>query len=206
MLTGARTRLTTTLVVHDRCPDGARGGTDKRRMRAQCSGYIAVSLDGFIARSNGAIDWLSIVERPGVDYGYKRFFDSIDTIVMGRKTYETALGFGAWPYGGKRVVVLTHATRASRHGEEFGTGDVASLVQRLSARGAQRIYVDGGSVLSQFLSAGALDDLTVSILPILLGEGVRLTQNLAQDVRLELIAHRGFESGLVQLEYRAAPA
>ncbi len=172
-------------------------------LRARCSGYIAASLDGFIARPDGSIDWLSMVERPGEDYGYKRFFDSIDTLLVGRKTYEVALGFGSWPYGGKRVVILAHRPRPSRHGEEFFAGDLAPLVERISAEGAKHVYVDGGSVLSQSLSAGVLDDLTVSLVPILLGAGVRLTQNVARDVRLQLVACRSFESGLVQLHYRA---
>jgi dihydrofolate reductase len=171
-------------------------------MRPQCSGYIATSLDGFIARPDGSIDWLSVVEHPGEDYGYKRFFDSIDIIVMGRKTYETALGFPSWPYAGKRCIVLTHAPPASRHGEAFDSGDLAALAERLAADASKRIYVDGGSVLSQFLAIGLLDDLTVSIVPVLLGDGVRLTQTLGLDVRLQLVASRAFESGLVQLEYR----
>jgi dihydrofolate reductase len=74
----------------------------------RCSVFIATSLDGFIARENGAIDWLSMVERPDEDYGYARFFESIDTLVLGRKTYETAVGFEAWPYANKRVIVMTH--------------------------------------------------------------------------------------------------
>jgi dihydrofolate reductase len=173
--------------------------------RPTCSVYIATSLDGFIARSDGSIDWLAAVERAGEDYGYKVFFDSIDTLVMGRKTYETALGFGAWGYEGKRCVVLTHAPLATQHGEEFYSGDLPALVERLGAEGAKRIYVDGGSVLSQFLALGLIADVTVSLIPVLLGDGVRLTQRLGGDVRLRLARSRSFESGLVQLEYQVAP-
>lgn len=172
--------------------------------RPPCSIYIASSLDGFIARPHGEIDWLSIVERPGEDYGFKSFFDSVDTMIMGRKTYETALGFGTWHYEGKRVVVLTRATRVSRHGEEFSSGDLADLVERLGEEGARRIYIDGGAVIAQFLAAKLIDDLTVSIIPILLGEGIPLAPQIGQDVRLRLVEHRAFESGLVQLVYRPA--
>jgi dihydrofolate reductase len=159
-------------------------------------------LDGFIARTDGAIDWLSIVERPGEDYGFKAFFDSIDTLVVGRKTYETALGFDTWHYAGKRVVVLTHQTFTAKHGEEFHAGELAPLIDRLGAEGAKHVYVDGGNAIAQFLAAGLIDDVTVSVIPILLGEGAPLAPKIGKDVRLSLIEHRAFESGLVQLRYR----
>jgi dihydrofolate reductase len=171
-------------------------------MRARCSVFIATSLDGFIARSDGRIDWLSIVERPGEDYGYQAFFDTIDTLVVGRKTYETALGFDQWPYAGKRCVVMTSSTPAAKHGETFYAGDPAALVDRLTSEGAKRIYVDGGDVIRQFVAAGLVTDMTLSILPILLGEGARLFGGTGRDVRLDLVSSRAFESGLVQLEYR----
>lgn len=171
-------------------------------MRARCSVFIATSLDGFIARADGRIDWLSIVERPGEDYGYHAFFESIDTLVVGRKTYETALGFEPWPYAGKRCVVMTSAKPAAKHGEIFYAGDPGALVDRLTSEGAKRIYVDGGDVIRQFVAAGLVSDLTLSVLPILLGDGARLFGDTGRDVRLELVASRAFESGLVQLEYR----
>jgi dihydrofolate reductase len=163
----------------------------------RCSVFIAISLDGFIARKDGAIDWLSIVERKGEDHGFGKFFDSIDTIVMGRKTWETALGFDAWPYAGKRCVVVTHGKHASQHGEEFFSGDVRDLVLADS----KRTYVDGGNVIAQFLAAKRIDDLTISIIPILLGDGTPLAPALGRDVALRLIAQKTFDSGLVQLEY-----
>lgn len=170
--------------------------------RPQCSVYVATSLDGFIARSNHAVDWLSLVERTGEDYGFKDFFESIDTMVMGRKTYETALGFEDWHYVGKRCVVLSHASRAPRHGEEFHSGNLAELVERLGAQGSKRVYVDGGKVIAQFLAAKLVDDMTVSILPILLGDGTPLAPRIGHDVRLQLVDYDAFESGLVQLTYR----
>jgi dihydrofolate reductase len=172
--------------------------------RPRCSVYIAASLDGFIARANGAIDWLSVVERPGEDYGFKDFFDSVDALVMGKKTYETALGFDTWPYAGKRVVVLTHSARAPRYGEEIVSGDLTELTERLGSEGVKHVYVDGGSVIAQFLAARLIDDVTLSVIPILLGEGVPLAPRIGRDVALELTGHRAFESGLVQLRYRVA--
>jgi dihydrofolate reductase len=167
----------------------------------QCSVYIAASLDGFIARKDDALDWLSIVERPNEDYGYKRFSDSIDTMVIGRRTYDTVLGFDAWPYTGKRTVVMTHGSPTSRQGEEFFAGSPRELVERLGREGSKRAYVDGGRVIQQFLEADLVDDITLSIIPMLLGQGVPLFGALGHDVRLRLAASRSFESGLVQLEY-----
>lgn len=172
-------------------------------MRTRCSVFIATSADGFIARTDGRLDWLSIVERAGEDYGYASFWATIDALVIGRKTYETALGFDAWPYAGKRCIVLTHGSPTPKHGEEVYAGPLPALLERLGAEGVKRVYVDGGSVIRQFLAEGLLDDLTISLVPILLGEGVPLFGKTGRDVRLELVKTRAFESGLVQLEYRA---
>jgi dihydrofolate reductase len=168
----------------------------------QCSVFIAASLDGFIARPDGTIDWLSRVERPGEDYGYRKFHDSIDTVIVGRKTYELALRFPSWPYQGKRCIVLTHQTRQSKHGEEFHDRPPAMLVARLAAEQARRAYVDGGQVIRQFLAAGLITDLTLSIIPILLGEGVPLFGKTGPDLPLTLVSSRAYDSGLMQLEYR----
>src|SRR5262245_37487176 len=168
----------------------------------RCSVFIATSLDGFIARANGRIDWLSLVNRPGEDYGYQKFHDSVDVMIVGRNTYETVLGFGAWPYAGKRCVVLTHRPLDAAHGEEPWSGSPEALVAHLSAANAKRAYVDGGAVIQQFLAAGLISDMTVSIIPILLGEGIRLFGKTGRDLPLGLVASRAFESGLVQLEYR----
>jgi dihydrofolate reductase len=168
----------------------------------RCSVFIATSLDGFIARSDGRIDWLSRVERPGEDYGYGRFFASVDTLIIGRNTYETARGFDPWPYAGKRCVVLTHRAIESAHGEEPWQGTPADLVSRLTADGAKHAYVDGGSVVQQFLAAGLVNELTLSIVPVLLGSGVRLFGALGGDLPLRLIETRSFESGLVPARYQ----
>jgi dihydrofolate reductase len=165
----------------------------------RCSVFIATSVDGFIARENGAIDWLSIVERPDEDYGYAKFFDSVDTLVIGRKTYETALGFEAWPYANKRVIVMTHQARKPKFNEELFSGDPKALALRLAE--SKRVYVDGGSVIRQFLAAKLVTDMTLSIVPVLLGSGIRLFDALPSEVRLELLSARDYESGLVQIHY-----
>jgi dihydrofolate reductase len=175
--------------------------------RPQCSVFIAASLDGYIARADGGLDWLSIVERPGEDYGYRDFLDAVDALVMGRRTYDAVLDFDAWPYPGKRCIVMTHAAPATRHGEEFASGTPAALLARLAAEGVGRVYVDGGAVIRQFLAAGLVDDLTLSVIPVLLGGGIRLFEEEAHartpiERNLRLVSARPFDSGLVQLRYQ----
>jgi dihydrofolate reductase len=168
----------------------------------RCVVYVATSLDGYIARSDGGLDWLSAVQVAGEDYGYARFFEAIDTVVVGRQTYETALGFEAWPYAGKRCVVMTTQARSPRHDEEFFSGPPRVLVEQLADKGAKRIYVDGGNVIRQFVGDDLVTDVTVSLVPVLLGEGIPLFGRLGRDVRLDLVSSRSFQSGLVQIEYR----
>jgi dihydrofolate reductase len=163
-----------------------------------------MSLDGFIARSDGGLDWLEPMQVQGEDYGYGAFFESIDTVVVGRRTYEVALGFDEWPYQGKRVVVLAHAAPTPRHGERFHAGPHAALLDALGAEGARRVHVDGGAVVSQFLRTGLVDDLVVSVAPVVLGGGIRLFQGAIPERRLFLESAEAFPSGLVQLRYRVA--
>jgi dihydrofolate reductase len=170
--------------------------------RPRFSVYIALSVDGYIARADGSLDWLSIVERPGEDYGYSSFFETVDVLVVGRSTYETALGFPAWPYAGKRCIVLTHRPASPHHGEEFFAGDPAALAEKLGREGARRVYVDGGQVIRQFLAARLVDDLTLSIIPIVLGAGSRLFTGVEPEQRLVLEDVQSFPAGLVQLRYR----
>jgi len=170
-----------------------------------CSVYIAMSLDGYIARPDGNIDWLKTVSRPGEDYGYRRFFSSVDTVIIGKKTYEVVLGFDTWPYEGKRVVVVTHEPAEPQHDEHFYSGPPEGLVPRLSYEGFQHAYVDGAGIIQQFLAAGLVRRATVSVIPLLLGEGVRLFGNAGRELDLRLLRSQSFESGLVQLEYEVDP-
>jgi dihydrofolate reductase len=174
-------------------------GKSRSTARPQCSVYIAASLDGFIARLDGGLDWLSVVERPGEDYGYKAFFDSVDALVIGRKTYDVALGFEPWPYGSKRCIVVTHAPPAAKLGETFHTGPLPSLMGQLSREGVRRIYVDGGALVRSFLAEDLVDDVTLSVIPVLLGSGRPLFGGAERP--LTLISSRSFPSGLVQLCY-----
>jgi dihydrofolate reductase len=158
--------------------------------------FIATSVDGYIARADGGIDWLSIVEQPGEDYGFAAFFATVDALVMGRGTYDVVTAFPTWPYGTKRVVVLTHRPAEPREGVEFFSGDIAAL--QLPGR----TYVDGGNVIQQFLAADRIDDMTISILPIILGGGIRLFAGGEGEHRWMLEGHQTWDTGLVQLRYR----
>ncbi|HEY5944950.1 MAG TPA: dihydrofolate reductase family protein [Kofleriaceae bacterium] len=169
-------------------------------MPPRFSVFIAASLDGYIARANGAIDFLEIVHPVDESHGYAAFFASVDTIVVGRNTYDTVLGFDDWPYTGKRVIVLTRRPVELRHGAEAFTGPVTELVPRLA--GATRVYVDGADVIRQFLAADLIDDVVLSIIPIVLGGGIRLFPGGEGEHRVDLESQQSWPSGMVQVRYR----
>ena len=170
--------------------------------RPTCSVFVATSLDGFIARRDGRLDWLAAVGAPGEDYGYQELFDAVDTILLGRNTWEVARRFGTWPYPGKRVVVLAHGPVRGTLGETFTSGDAAEVLERLGEEGARHVYADGGSVVSQLVAEECVDELTISVVPVVLGEGIRLFQPPLPERPLELVSARPFPTGLVQLRYR----
>jgi dihydrofolate reductase len=178
----------------------------------QASVYIATSLDGFIARANGDLDWLTAGESAGSseDYGYQEFLQTVDILVMGRHTYEKALTFKAWPYGSKPVVVLSSQPvpipphLAASVAWLSGTPD--EVMQRLAARGARHLYVDGGKTIQRFLAAGCIQQLIITRLPILLGSGIPLFGPLPHEIGLRHIATRQFANGFVQSQYEVAGA
>jgi dihydrofolate reductase len=170
--------------------------------KLRCSVYIAVSVDGFIAGPHGELDWLSVVERKGEDYGYEAFSSTVDAMVIGRKTYEVALTFPAWPYAGKRCIVLTHRKIEPCHGEESFSGKPKGLVDELARDGVRRVYVDGGEVIRQFLAAKLIDDMTLSVIPVLLGDGIPLFGRDGPEQPLTLVKSQSWPSGLVQTVYR----
>ncbi len=172
--------------------------------RPRCSAFLAASLDGFIARPDGALDWLRRFETSGEDYGFPEFLATVDAIVVGRGTYDVVLGLPEWPYAGKRVVVLTHRPPPPRRDETFAVGTPRAVIDALSAAGARRVYVDGGATVSSFLRAGLVDDLTVSVIPVVLGAGIRLFQPPLAERTLVLREARSFPSGLVRLRYDVA--
>lgn len=173
-----------------------------------CSAFVAMSLDGYIARSNGDIQWLHLdapVEDPDADYGYREFLSGIDALVMGRNTFLKVLSFGAWPYGDLPVYVLS-AARLPADPKIPGTvhqlsGPPGVILDHVGRDGATRVYVDGGETIQRFLAAGLLNTLVVSILPILIGNGIRLFAETKGDTALVLRSSRAYGNGLVQQHY-----
>jgi dihydrofolate reductase len=168
--------------------------------------FIGTSLDGFIARANGDLDFL---ERGGGEpHGYDEFIATVDALVIGRKTFETVLGFDAWPYGEKPVVVLSSSALAAAPAGavvERMSGDPALIVAELAGRGLRHVYVDGGITIQRFLRAGQIQRLIVTRVPVLIGNGIPLFGALERDIPLEHVATRQYAGGLVQSEYAIAP-
>jgi dihydrofolate reductase len=169
----------------------------------KASVFIATSLDGFIARPDGALDWL-----PGDDcepHGYTEFMETVDALLLGRNTFEIVMKFPGWPYGTKPVVVLsttlTELTTPEGAVCEVMSGTPNEIVARLEERGMKHLYVDGGVTIQRFLEAGLIQRLIITRIPVLLGSGIPLFGPLSRDVRLEHVATRTYRGGLVQSEY-----
>ena len=166
--------------------------------------FIGTSVDGFIARANGDLDFLPA--GGGEPHGYDEFIASVDAIVIGRKTFETVLSFANWPYGNKRVVVLSRRPvdlSGVRGGVvEQMAGPPAEIVAKLAASGVHHIYVDGGITIQGFLRAGLVQRLIITRVPVLIGDGIPLFGALPRDVRLRHVATQHYPSGLVMSEYQ----
>ncbi len=168
----------------------------------RCSVFVGISVDGFLARTDHALDFLP---EGAEDHGYAEFMASVDTIVLGRRTYDVVLGFGEWPYGRRPVFVLSHRP-VPRPADPAAVverlqGEPADLVVALAARGFRHAYVDGGLTIQRFLRAGRIQRLVLTRVPVLIGSGIPLFGALPHDLRLEHLATRAFPSGLVQSEY-----
>lgn len=177
-------------------------------MGVKVSVYIATSLDGFIARVDGNLDWLDAANTKvseGEDCGFFVFMNSVDTLLMGRKSYEKVLSFGEWPYGDTPVVILSrnqisfpdHLPRTVSHSSE----QPAELLKRLTGEGVQHVYVDGGKTIQGFLSEGFVDEITVTVIPVILGEGIPLFGSVKDDIHLTHIRTTAFDFGFVQSTY-----
>jgi dihydrofolate reductase len=161
--------------------------------------YIATSLDGFIATPDGGVAWLEPFE--GQDYGYQAFAAGIQTIVMGRTTFEQVLGFGAWPYGGKRTIVLSARRDPELPHEARGASDAAALVRELRAGSGGDVWVlGGGRTIATFLELDAVDSLELFVMPLLLGAGIRLFEP-GTAATLRLGGTTTYPSGAVRLLY-----
>ena len=165
--------------------------------------FIAMSLDGYIAGPNDDLGFLSMVEQAGEDYGYAEFDSSVDTVIMGRKTYEWVMKqVPEFPHSGKESFIVTRTSRPPIGKTQFYTGSLPALIKRLKSESGKNIFVDGGAeVVNVLLKEGLIDEFVISIIPILLGEGVRLFQDGRTEQKLMLIRSRIYEKGLVQLHY-----
>jgi len=168
--------------------------------------YIATSLDGYIATSNGDIEWLNNFPNPtGSDFGYHEFIDGIDAIIMGRKTFGMVSTFSPWPYN-KKVFVLSHTMKEIRPDlvdqAELVSGDVKTIVKKLHKAGYHNLYIDGGKAIQSFLKKDLIDELIISKIPILLGEGIPLFSADHPMMRFEHCSTEVFEGGLVKSHYK----
>jgi dihydrofolate reductase len=166
--------------------------------------YIAASVDGYISQPNDNLDFLSIVEEAGEDYGYKKFMETIDRVIIGRRTYDWVIGkVGEFPHKDLETYVITRTKRPSDGKTTFYTGDLEELVKKLKQAGGRNIFVDGGAqVINELLKRDLIDEIIISIIPVLLGSGTRLFQDGRLQQALELISSKSFSKGLVQLHYQ----
>lgn len=170
--------------------------------------FCGVSVDGFLARPNHALDFLDTDEQE--PHGFEEFYNGVDVIVIGRKTFEVVLTFGKWPYGKKPVVVL------SSHSLDFSSvkdgvvqqmsGEPAEILSQLEVRGFKHAYIDGGLTIQRFLAAGLIDRLTITRVPVLIGAGIPLFGPVLQDIRLQHVGTRCYSGGLVQSVYELGAA
>ena len=171
--------------------------------------YIATTLDGFIARRDGSIDWLNEandVVPMGEDCGFMAFMDSVDTLIMGRKTYEQVLSFEQWPYGETQVVVMSHRkvkippSLSDKISQSSESPQV--LLDRLSAQGVRHAYVDGGSTIQSFLRESLIDEITITRVPVAIGDGIPLFASTEKDIKLTHVITTAYEFGFVQTTYQ----
>lgn len=172
--------------------------------------FIATSLDGFIARPDGSLDWLMQAQAgapAGEDFGYADFMAGVDALLMGRKTLETVLGFTPWPYEGKAVHALTRQPgwalpEAALARVQLHRDGPAAVLARLAAHGVRKVYLDGGELIQACLRDDLVDELTLTVVPVLLGQGRPLWGELPADLPWRLEASQHWPCGFVQSRYR----
>lgn len=172
--------------------------------------FIATSLDGFIARTNGDIEWLLRRDDPSEDHGYNAFIEDIDGILMGRGTFEAVLKFDSWPYTRPVVVLSNSLDPLSLPDRLKGKVKIMSAhpkeaLQLLARQGWKKVYVDGGQIIQSFLREKLIADMVITKVPVLLGEGLPLFGSVVEDVSLAHVETKTFPSGLVQSKYRVLP-
>ena len=180
-------------------------------MEIKCSVFIAASIDGFIARPDGDIEWLlrpeyETAELKGMTY--ERFIATVDALVMGRKTLEKVVSFPKWLYEGTPVIALYHQPlQIPAHLEgkvEVMAGDATTLVAALAERGMKHLYIDGGQTIQAFLEAGLINELIITRIPVLLGQGIPLFSQVGSEHELHHVGTYVSDNGFVQSRYQVA--
>jgi len=168
--------------------------------------FIATSLDGYIAKPNDDLSFLKSVEKEGEDYGYAEFTANIDTIILGRKTYDYVLneiGSSHYDNGERNVFVITRTEKPSVGKTTFYTGDLAELIRRLKSESGKDIYCDGGAeIINELLKYDLVDEFIISVIPVLVGNGTKLFEDGRPEQQLEFVSAKTFDTGLAQLHYR----
>lgn len=166
--------------------------------------YIAMSLDGYIAKSNDDISFLSMVEEQGEDYGYNDFLKTVDAVIVGGRTYDKVLSMGYdFPHADKDAYVISRFPRETKGSEKFYTDDLKKLVLELKNKQGKHVFIDGGAhVVNELLKDKLIDEIYISVIPIILGGGVRLFNDKNPEQTLELIECKSFKKGLVQIHYK----
>lgn len=166
--------------------------------------YIATSIDGFIAKPNDDLSFLSIVQKEGEDYGYSDFISTVDTVILGRKTYDWVMKHvQEFPHADKNSYIITRTARPSIGKTNFYTGDLKDLISLLKSEKGKNIFIDGGAeIVNQLLKENLIDEFIISVIPILVGEGIRLFKDGRPEQKLELVSTKQFDKGLVQLHYK----
>lgn len=168
--------------------------------------YIATSLDGYIAKPNDDLSFLSIVQQEGEDYGYSDFVNSVDTVILGRKTYDWVMTqVPEFPHADKNAFIVTRTARPNVGKINFYTGNLKDLILQLKAGQGKNIFIDGGAeIVNELLKENLIDEFIISIIPILVGSGTKLFKDGRPEQLLELVLTKQFDKGLVQLHYKRA--
>jgi len=166
--------------------------------------YIATSLDGYIAKPNDDLNFLSIVQQEGEDYGYTDFIKSIDTVILGRKTYDWVMTqVSEFPHADKNTYVITRTPKPSIGKINFYAGKLNELINKLMAESGENIFIDGGAeIVNELLKENLIDEFIISVIPILVGNGTKLFKDGRPEQKLELLSTKQFKKGLTQLHYK----
>ncbi len=166
--------------------------------------YIAMSVDGYIADELDNLDFLTIVEKEGEDYGYNEFINTIDTVILGRKTFDKVVSMGIeFPHADKEVYIISRTAKPNRGNAIYYTGELSILIKHLKETKGKNIYCDGGAeIVTELLKHNLIDEMILSIIPIILGSGIQLFQAGRPKTPLTLVSTKTFDKGLIQLHYK----